>query len=445
MIKNRKIKSLHIMSALSLLAGSLIPITNCLASEENSLNQNSKKTFSMSGDIKESMNYSETDSDTDFLTRLRVQFQAEFTENIEVTARINAIKYYDSDYSDDDDIFVDRLYFSWSDIGDTPFHFSAGRLPTMGETRPAHLRLGLDHHNGTLSSFLDIALDGAAVGYSYQMPFSGKLEFYYASQFDDGYESKENNSGLVDTDIYGFKWEILQEETRSMSLQSFLISDIWNLPENITFPNPLELAAYSADPTFYDPTVSSRNLILDREILGDVYQTSLTYLDTLQNLNIFLNLGWSHTNPQNIDELGSSLLSSWWDDPSNEDGYCLYAGLRYNMDKLYSKVGMEFNYGSKYWINFSQNPETAKLATRGYVAEAYWTFEPPLPPSLSKCTQAIIGRIGYQYYDYEYTGSGSWLGAPVKIDDINNDPLLAHFYDPIDTEYKIYASIEIYF
>ena len=410
---------------LSILASISMFTVNALAADSNVNPIKRNQIIFLSGDIKEAMTYSEFQSDTEFLTRLRFQVEASVTEDLGLKGRINATKLYDSESFDDDDFLVDRFYFSWRDSGNKPFYFLGGRLPTTGETSPSHLRLGLNHPSESISSYTDIVLDGVLLGYNDKETLPGTLEFYYASQFDEGYESNENNSGLADTDIYGFKWDFLQNKTRSIRLQSFLISGLWNIPEHVA--------------------IQIGNIILPRTKLGDIYQTSFTYLDNFQNINLFLNLGWSHTNPEAMDEFGTSLLSSWWDEPQNENGYSAYVGLRYDIDNIYSKIGFEYNYGSKYWINFSQDSETAKLATRGSVAEAYLIFAPPLATTFSKYIQSIIGRIGYQYYDYKYTGSGFWLGEPIKISDIKNDPLAAQFYSPIETEFKVYAAIEIYF
>jgi hypothetical protein len=446
MIGNGNKNSFYRLLTLSLIFSSLSPISNSYADDSgDELGQNihSRKQFSMSGDVKGEMVYSDLDSDTKYLTRLRLQLDTGLTPDVHIVGRINVAKLYNSEVSDDDEFFVDRFYFSWSDIGKTPFSFSGGRLPTMGETSPSHLRLGLDQPNGTFSPFTDIALDGVVGGYGKEGDLPGKFELYYASQFDVGYEGDKNNYGLTDTDIYGFKWDLLKNGTRSVTLQSLLIADIRNLPKNVNFVNPLEFALWQNNPSRFD--TSSQSLVLDRVILGDIYETSFTYLDTFQGLTLFVNLGWSHTNPEAIDELGTGLLSSFWNDPKSEDGYCLYAGLRYDLNEVHSKVGLEFNYGSKYWIGFSQNAETAKLATRGSVLEVYWIFNPSLPAALSKWTKSIIGRVGYQYYDYQYTGSGFWLGEPLDEDTLNNDPINARFYSPLDSEHKIYAAVEVFF
>lgn len=73
-------------------------------------------------------------------------------------------------------------------------------------------------------------------------------------------------------------------------------------------------------------------------------------------------------------------------------------------------AGFEYNQGSKYWMNMTGGDGEiagSKLAVRGKVYELYYH-------------QPIVGdrfflTLGAQLYDYEYTGSGNFMGAPQKI------------------------------
>ena len=177
--------------------------------------------------------------------------------------------------------------------------------------------------------------------------------------------------------------------------------------------------------------------------LGDIYHTAATYQDQWHNLNGFVSLGWSHTDPSGYDEFGVGLLNDFFGTPEEKDGYALYAGVRYDLADLHSKIGLEYNYGSKNWINLSQNFDTQKLGTRGSVLEGYWIFSPPLPQAVAGPVKDFRIRLGYQYYWYAYTGSGMWLGSPVNIDEIQTIPLLAPLYDAHD--YKLYGSIDFRF
>jgi len=85
----------------------------------------------------------------------------------------------------------------------------------------------------------------------------------------------------------------------------------------------------------------------------------------------------------------------------------------------------------------------AKLATRGHVGEVYLVKDLPVGRLLHEDAKAFV-RLGYQHYEYDYTGSGSWLGAPVDLDDLS-DPLNAQFYAPIDSMDQVYLTMEAYF
>jgi hypothetical protein len=86
----------------------------------------------------------------------------------------------------------------------------------------------------------------------------------------------------------------------------------------------------------------------------------------------------------------------------------------------------------------------SKLATRGSVAEAYMVYDLPAGEALSKYAKAFM-RLGYQYYQYDYTGSGSWLGAPADVDELASDPLNAQFFPAVDNQSQVYLTFEVYF
>jgi hypothetical protein len=79
---------------------------------------------------------------------------------------------------------------------------------------------------------------------------------------------------------------------------------------------------------------------------------------------------------------------------------------------LDARLGFEYNWGSKYWFNFTGAEDSlvgSKLAARGQVYEGYY-IQPIYKNN-------FFLKLGGQYYDYDYTGSGNPLGAPVSITD----------------------------
>jgi hypothetical protein len=401
----------------------------------------------------------DVDNDTLMTNRLRLSMATQVTENMGFKGRLamyktwgmqsNAAAPFGSPYTLDsfqmdgnatrqpvDSVLrVDRAIFNWTSIADLPIWLSVGRRPTT-DGPPAQIRMGTDERMASPIEYMDYAFDGATLGYAYQWGIeglgTGKVRFCYGRGFEDGLSTNQLN----DMDFAGFNIDILESGYRFLNLQMFEAFNLINTPDGATFPNPLELSG-----------LVSGNGILDKANLGNLYHSTLLYMDKVANLNFFAAGGWSRTNPSGYDELGNSLLGSWWAPLEDQDGFSFYAGVRYDIDDLGLKLGLEYNYGSEYWISMSPGHDdlyNSKLATRGHVAEIYMLYDLPTGEALSKYAKAFM-RLGYQYYKYDYTGSGTWLGGPVDIDDLATDPLTAQFYPAIDDQSQVYLTFDIYF
>ena len=421
----------------------------------------------------------DVDNDTLYTTRFRLNMVAQATENIQVKTRFVGYKVWglqSSPYAEEDNgvyspyfltsrsfdgtagrqpedskLLMDRAYLNWSNIGGMPVWFSIGRRPTT-DGPPAQLRMGTDSKMATPINYMDYPFDGISLGYAYQDPMgldgSGRIRFCYGR----GFESGPNVDGMAmdDVDFAGISWDVFEKGDRFINFQSFGAYNIFNVPGDTVYPNPIEYAAANDNnPNDYTPDTSyygSDDIYLDRVNLGDIYHTSILYKDKVSDLNYFLTGGWSHTVAEGIDELGASLLGSWGAEPEDKDGYGLYAGVRYDMDDMGLKLGAEFNWGSENWLAFTPGHDdmtASKLYTRGKVYEAYMIYDVPGGEKISEYSKAFI-RLGYQYYDYDYTYSGMWLGTPTDIDELS-DPLNAQFYAPIEEMQQIYMTFEVYF
>jgi hypothetical protein len=330
---------------------------------------------------------------------------------------------------------VDRAFVNWTNIADLPFWFSVGRRPTTSGP-PAHIRLGTEQRMATPIAYMDYPFDGATLGYAYQWGDgemgTGRIRFCYGRGFEEGLST----TGMNDMDFAGFNWDVLKKGNRLFNVQLFEAFNLVNTPDGIDYPNPLELAGITAG-----------NGILDKQNIGNIYHSTMVYMDKTGDLNWFLAGGWSRTNPSGYDEAGNSLLTSWWDPLKDQDGYSLYAGVRYDINDLRLKVGAEYNWGSQYWVSMTPGHDdlyNSKLATRGQVAEVYMIYDLPTGEALSKYAKTFM-RLGYQYYKYDYTYSGSWLGAPTDVDDLAGDPLNAQFYPSLDDLQQVYLTFEVFF
>ncbi len=418
-------------------------------------------------------------NDTHYTTRLRMNMRVKATENIEVKARVVGYKTWglqSSQFGDEDtpdsvyspfflnnrsfdgtvgrqaegsQLVLDRAFMNWNNIGGMPVWFSIGRRPTS-DGPPAHLRMGNSKRMATPINYMDYPFDGVSIGYAYTNLFGmedmpGRFRICYGRGFESGPQNSDASGGMNDVDFGGFSWDILKKGNRFINLQSFGAFNIFNVPGDTSYPNPIEVEA-SLDPT--SPYYGSTDIYLDRKNMGNIYHTSLIYMDKIEsaNLNYFITGGWSRTDPKGMDELGASLLGSWGEMADAENGFGFYAGLRYDLDDLGLKLGAEYNYGSKNWLAFTPGHDdvySSKLYTRGSVYELYALWDIPSGEAISKFGKAFM-RLGYQHYDYDYTYSGMWLGAPTSIDDLD-DPLTAQFYAPMKSMDQIYLTFEAYF
>ncbi len=424
-------------------------------------------------------------NDTMWTNRLRLNLRVKATENVTFKGRLamykvwgmqnNAVDYtanngmgggpfmlnslsFDGNSTrqpQDNVLRVDRAYVNWTNIADQPIWFSIGRRPTT-DGPPAQLRQGLDERMATPTAFMDYPFDGLTLGYAYDsffgiQNFPGRIRFCYGRGFESG--PTDSATSLRDVDFAGISWDVYHKASRFFGFQSFLAHDMFNIPDNVTFPNPIEYALWQANPTvqgMYNPLDSNHDLQLGRKNLGDIYHTTAVYMDKYKTLDYFLALGWSRTDPKSIDELGTSLLSSFNTSDKNleaKDGYSVYAGLRYGIPDYRLKLGLEYNYGTKNWIGFVPGNDdiyAGKLATRGHVIETYMIYHLPAGEKVSKYADFFM-RLGYMHYKYNYTGSGFWLGTPIDVDEAANDPMYAQFYTPIKHQDQVYLTLDTYF
>ena len=404
-------------------------------------------------------------NDTLWTNRFRLNIRAKALENVEFKGRLAMYKAWGMqnnpvDYTlaggpfmlnslsmdgnvsrtpKDSALYVDRAFVNWNNVGGAPVWFSIGRRPTT-DGPPTQFKQGRDERMATPVAYMDYAFDGISLGYAYkELPgladAPGRVRICYGRGFESGPEV--SSKGLKDTDFLGISWDVYSKGSRFINMQSFAAFDMFNVPDDVNFPNPLEMAFGEGNGT------------LDRANLGNIYHTSAVYTDKLGSLNYFAAGGWSRTAPNGQDEVGNGLLTSWWDKDYQDakDGYSAYAGVRYDLTDLALKLGLEYNYGSKNWIAFTPGNDdlyASKLAVRGHVAEAYMIWNIPGGEKVSKFADAFI-RLGFQHYMYDYTGSGFWLGEPQDIGDLQTDPLAAQFYTPVDTMDQVYATFEATF
>jgi len=330
---------------------------------------------------------------------------------------------------------VDRAYATWSNIAEQPVWFSVGRRPATNGA-PSNLKLNNERpgNGGTPALLVDYAFDGMTIGWApdIEMLPGAYTKLCYGRGFDSGFKTSTNS--VKDTDMLGLAVIPVDTDPLRVWLQ-------WNRGFNI-FDFPV-----MSNSTFGD-TAPSTNL-------GSIDWYGAGAMSTLKNvgpgnLNFFADFGLSITHPNdNVSAQAGfqGLMTGGFMNPEVPDdktGWAGYAGVRYDLPSK-TKLGFEFNHGSKNWITFapaSDDMWTSKVGVRGNVYEPYIIQELDLKPISSYFSKAFF-KIGYQYYDFEYTGSNNWVGAPVKISSIQPTDML--LLAPVKTAHDVYATFEVKF
>ncbi|WP_136795456.1 DUF3373 family protein [Desulfosediminicola ganghwensis] len=428
--------------------------------------------FKFYGDFRSRLDYYNADTvfgrnlenDTLWTNRFRLNMRVKATENVEFKGRLAMYKAWgmQSAFTDDSgamwpvfdgnvtrtpaedsSLYVDRAFLNWNNIAGLPMWFSIGRRPTT-DGPPAEIRLGLDERQGTPMAFMDWPFDGLVLGYGWswgaEQMGTSKVRFCYGRGFEDGLQADSADS-VHDMDFAGLAWDIMKKGDRFAYIQSYMGFDVINYPnfqsEFIEFGAQQDPIMDQTDPNFPGGFGARKNL-------GNIWHSAAVYQNKVSDLNYFIAGGYSQTIP---DSEGMFFFDGT---PStdNEDGYSIYAGVRYDWDDIGLKLGGEFNWGSQYWLAMSPGHDEiyqSKLATRGQVYEVYLIYDLPTGEALSKYAKTFM-RLGYQHYEYDYSGSGDWNLYPFDLDDAGDLAMLQAFgQDPVESADQIYLTFEAYF
>ncbi|OKY73714.1 MAG: hypothetical protein BM485_18055 [Desulfobulbaceae bacterium DB1] len=405
------------------------------------------------------MSNDEVENTSLFTNRFRLNMRVKATENVEFKGRLAMYKAWGTNNIPDNlttfgypsfdgtssreprdsTLRVDRAFVNWNNIGGQPFWFSVGRRPTT-DGPAAEMRMGLDERVATPTAYMDWPFDGVSVGYAYANLFGmqdtpGRIRVCYGRGFENSL-MYDDGSNIDDTDFAGVSWDIYNKDKRFLYLQSFMVFNAFNYPE------------FEDDNTndFYDFFLG------DRQNVGNLLHTSAVYEDKWQNLNYFVSAGWSRTMPDDDTGMFNDMLTQMMNpgayspNDDSENGYNIWVGARYDMDDLGLKLGLEYNHGSEYWIGMAPGHDdiySGKLATRGDVYEAYMIWDLPTGEAISKFAKTFM-RIGYQHYDYDYTGGSDWNIQPYDMDDIQATQW-GTLMPTLEDADQVYVTFEAYF
>lgn len=425
------------------------------------------------------------DNDLLYTTRMRLGMKAKVWKNVNFSGRLlmyknwgdsTGVKVFDSwnSFTMDgtnsanttgDYLRVERAYFAWHDIADSNFYLSIGRRPsTYGP--PTNIREN-EMRGGTPSGHLvNFNFDGITIGYKLTelTGWEGQtLRFCYGQGYESEYGNGElfNQINLEDTHLGGFNFDVLNDGTNFLQMTLFGAKDITDGFKGVlAVPNSFLPSSFQAA---MFPGFNMITRVQATHNIGDELLGGIGFMREEENgIKWFTSLGWTRTDPNGeagmfgglnkdaqmmpVDANGNPATigvdavafapTGRTTDNSAENGYSVYAGVQ--IPAPMGKLGLEYNYGSKYWLPFTQAQDDivgSKLAARGHVGEAYYIVD---------INPRMFIKFGGIYYDYQYTGSGAPVGEPKKVDDVKDGKAYS-MLPAIDKAYDINASLTVKF
>ncbi|MCG9738321.1 DUF3373 domain-containing protein [Shewanella insulae] len=422
-------------------------------------------------------------NDIFYTTRLRLNLKAKVWDNVNFAGRLSMYKNWgdstgvqvfdswrsftmdgtNSGNTSGDWLRVERAYFDWKNIGGSKTYLSIGRRPsTYGP--PTQYREN-EKRGGTPSGHLvNFNFDGLTLGYKLGeiTGIDGQVvRFCYGQGFESQWGNGEMFGDIVtkDTHLGGFNIDAINDGNHFLQFTLFGAKDI-NDGFKGTMAFPTQLAGIFA-PTMYQDMQKFSNFnfqtrVQPSGVIGDMYLGGIGYAyESDEDFKAFASFGWTRAEGNgnagmfggmlsdavfeaqlNADGSEIIMMPSAADEADTKDGYGIYVGIQ--VPAPYGKFGLEYNYGSKYWTPFTQaqdDPIGSKLATRGHVAEAYYMFD---------INPRMFIKLAGLYYDYEYTGSGTPVGAPQKVDDVIDGSAYS-MLPVVDTAYDLNASLVVNF
>lgn len=412
-------------------------------------------------------------NDTLFTSRIRLDLKAKPTRNLSFVGRLSAAKVFGDSTGvkwfnggpnavtmdgnvhsngSDSALRVERAFFTYfGDMGDVGYHFSLGRRPALGGA-PAEFSTSSMVGGSPMAHGINWQFDGASLGFGLDevtgIP-GANFKLCWGVGFESGVGSGNSysmsyNSDVDDMQFAGWIANLYEDENTKIVN---MYAHAFNVTDGFTglVVQPFTLNGFDADNDGrYDQFQMAANdgAYISRteptSNIGSIDIVTLLGQTQMGDISFFGDFALSYAKPSGISAnpmmqfMGTDGLLNSNGEQENRTGYSFWGGIK-TLLPWEASIGFEYNYGSKYWIAFTggeDNPAGSKLATRGSVYELFYNH----PLVGNKLTLSM----GAQYYDYDYSGSGNPMGAPVKIADLN---ALDTFLPVTDTMWNYYMNL----
>ncbi|MGD9807699.1 MAG: DUF3373 domain-containing protein [Deferribacterales bacterium] len=412
-----------------------------------------------------------------FTNKFRIRLNSSVNENLSFTGRLAMYKVwgdatdvrwnngqFNSMYLDgnaaavptDDKIHVERAYFVYkNELGPVDWHLSLGRRPSAygpGKESSEYSGLG----GSPLASIIQWNFDGASLQFNFENVFEFLPGSFFKICYGRGYESDwgssnayASNNGLIatpdvdDVDLLGFIVKFYDDDQYKFWYnysRGFGMTD--GFTGAVVMPYAITGMDYNLDGQYDEyqfdmNSFGSASRVEATSKVGDMEWHSFMAQGETFGFNWFASYSLSKSHP---DGQSASAMYQFMDmdrmlgSRDSETGHSVWVGVMTpELPFTGGKLGFEYNQGSKYWVGMTGAEDDlvgSKIAVRGKVYDLY--YHQPI------VSDRLFMTVGYQHFDYEYTGSGSYLGAPVKIEDATAMNTMTAVADKVD---KFYASM----
>ena len=385
-------------------------------------------------------------------TKLMLNMKADITKNMNFYGRLSMYKYWGSStihpftYYDnmqgrvpaDSGLYVERAYLNWflTPNSTVPLAITIGRQPSSDG--PSNQFKDNTVRKGTYSALL---YDGAADGIVLSANFSQLtsipntvLRLGYAK----GYAYSESSPYATNAFIGPANNDV--DDTNVLGI--FLDTSIRGIENSLIQISYSRMFDIIANPLDTNTTNNNNPNIGDVNMYGAMIQFT-NFKDS--NLDIFAQFGYSVAHPNGESYIIKNPITgqnhlvgllSQDGDTSQKSGYSSWIGGRYGFGENQKyKIGLEYNYGSKNWINLTQGSFDIynKLATRGNAYEAYLMYVINRYANL---------RLGYININYNYTRSGWFVGESKTISSLVGTDAAATTVERLQS---IYLKMSVHF
>jgi hypothetical protein len=364
-----------------------------------------------------------------YTNRLRLNLDSKINDDLTVAARLSMYKVFGDSTGvqvfngqptslnidgttvgvpNGDMVRVERAYFTWNHVGGSNLYISIGRRPST-DGPPLNFRQDEPRGGTPSGALIDFQFDGITIGYHFNDKMVWRLCYGmgYQSGFGNGNILKTPADRLKDTHLLGANLDLFSTENTFLQAtyaHAFDVTDGFNglvvLPVNPVTGDPVNAPVVMR----YTPSAN----------LGSINLFGVNLNRRFHQVEMYVSGNYSGTRPNGTTTPFGGLMSNPYETPENHNGGMVLAGIRYSFPQNdgRTKIGFEFNHGSKYWFNFSNAEDdiiAPKTNTRGDVYETYLTH---------RIYERLMIKLGYIHYNYNYSGSGWHVGAPQDLNTV---------------------------